>query len=279
MATEEKRIEAVLPLAAQWITMGRVKDIAYPMTSLVLMLMLWEFGARNGAFPPYILPAPSVIAARLVSTFHLLLDEAVVTGLEIILGFGLAIVVGIALAAGIVFVRLIERAVYPWLVVLQVIPKVALGPLFIVWLGFGLFPKVLIAFLLAFFPIMINAIVGLRSVQMESVYLLRSMGANRLDIFLKLQIPNALPAIFASLKVAITLATVGAIVGEFIGANTGLGYVLIAANGIMDTPLMFAALVWISVLALLLYGVVAMLEKVFIHWHVSMRSDFTATVT
>ncbi len=197
----------------------------------ILLCALWEGGARAGVFPPYVLPAPSAIALRLRDTAGTLFHQMLVTAGEIIVGFVLAIVIGVLLAAAIVFVRFVERAIYPWLVVVQVIPKVALGPLLIIWLGFGFFPKALISFLLAFFPIMIDTIIGMRSVERDAIFLLRSMGARNWAIFYYLQLPNALPHIFGSLKVAITLATVGAIVGEFIGADRGLGYVLILANG------------------------------------------------
>lgn len=210
---------------------------------------------------------------RIGATFTTMLGHMVVTAGEIIGGFILAVIVGILLAAAIVFVRFIERAIYPWLVVVQVVPKVALGPLLLIWLGFGFFPKVLISFLLAFFPIMIDTMVGMKSVERDAVFLLKSMGAGDWTIFWRLRLPHALPHIFGSLKVAITLATVGAIVGEFIGADKGLGYVLIFANGSMDTTLMFTALTWISVLSLVFYALVAWTEKVALRWHVSQRGE------
>ena len=210
---------------------------------------------------------------RIGATLTTMLGHMVVTAGEIIGGFILAVIVGILLAAAIVFVRFIERAIYPWLVVVQVVPKVALGPLLLIWLGFGFFPKVLISFLLAFFPIMIDTMVGMKSVERDAVFLLKSMGAGDWTIFWRLRLPHALPHIFGSLKVAITLATVGAIVGEFIGADKGLGYVLIFANGSMDTTLMFTALTWISVLSLVFYALVAWTEKVALRWHVSQRGE------
>jgi NitT/TauT family transport system permease protein len=239
----------------------------------VIVCALWEAGARAGVFPPYVLPAPSAIALRLVGTAGFLFGHMLITAAEIVGGFLLALVVGVLLAAAIVFVPFIERAIYPWLVVIQVIPKVALGPLLIIWLGFGFFPKVLISFLLAFFPIMIDTMIGMKSVERDAVFLLRSMGARDWNIFWRLRLPNALPHLFGSLKVAITLATVGAIVGEFIGADRGLGYILIFANGGMDTTLMFAALVWISVLALAFYAAVAWAEHACLRWHVSHRRE------
>jgi NitT/TauT family transport system permease protein len=239
----------------------------------VVVCALWEAGARAGIYPPYILPAPSAIVARIGGTMGIMLGHLVVTAGEIVGGFILAVVVGVLLAGAIVFVRFIERAIYPWLVVVQVIPKVALGPLLLVWLGFGFFPKVLISFLLAFFPIMIDTIVGMKSVERDAVFLLKSMGAGDWAIFWRLRLPHALPHIFGSLKVAITLATVGAIVGEFIGADKGLGYVLIFANGSMDTTLMFTALAWISALSLVFYAMVAWTEKIALRWHVSQRGE------
>jgi NitT/TauT family transport system permease protein len=239
----------------------------------VLVCAAWEGGARGALFPPYILPPPSAIVTRIGGTFTTMVGHMIVTAGEIIGGFILAVIVGILLAAAIVFVRFIERAIYPWLVVVQVIPKVALGPLLLIWLGFGFFPKVLISFLLAFFPIMIDTMVGMKSVERDAVFLLKSMGARDWAIFWRLRLPHALPHIFGSLKVAITLATVGAIVGEFIGADKGLGYVLIFANGNLDTTLMFTALAWISLLSLAFYAIVAWTEKIALRWHVSQRGE------
>jgi len=247
---------------------ARLRDAAL---IFVVVFALWELGARAGVFPAYVLPAPSAILARLVGTAGLLWTHMLVTAAEIAVGFVLALVIGVMLAAAITFIPFVERAIYPWLVVIQVIPKVALGPLLIIWLGFGFFPKVLISFLLAFFPIMIDTMVGMKSVERDAIFLMQSMGATNRSIFWQLRLPHALPHLFGSLKVAITLATVGAIVGEFIGADRGLGYILIFANGGMDTTLMFAALVWISALALAYYALVAWAERFFLRWHVSQR--------
>jgi NitT/TauT family transport system permease protein len=252
---------------------GYFARLAWPGSTLLVGLILWEVSTRSGLIPPFILPAPTAIAERLKDSGWLLAPHVFVTATEIVLGFLLAVVGGIALAIATVYLPPFERALYPWIVASQAIPKVAIGPLFVMWLGFGLVPKVLIAFLIAFFPIMIDTVVGLRSVEPESVFLLRSMGARRWKTFVYLNLPNALPNIFAGMKVAITLATVGAIVGEFIGANEGLGYILIFANGTIDTTLIFAALVLISVLAILCYWIVGLIEDFFIWWHVSKRSQ------
>jgi NitT/TauT family transport system permease protein len=245
--------------------------IAAPIITSLALLVLWELAAIFGLVPPYILPAPSAILLRIGDTWPALTYHSVVTGVEIVLGFVLAVVVGGALAIVIVYYPPFEATVAPWIVVSQVIPKVALGPLFVIWLGFGLLPKVVIAFLIAFFPILIDTVVGLRSVERDSIFLLQAMGANRWKIFRYLLLPNALPNVFAGMKVAITLATVGAIVGEFVGANEGLGYVILFANGTMDTSLLFSALVVLSLLAFVLYAVIGILQNIFVRWHVSQR--------
>jgi NitT/TauT family transport system permease protein len=250
-----------------------VARLVYPVLVLIIVVLLWQWGADRSLFPAYILPAPSTIALRVVATAPLLLGHAIVSAVEILCGFILAIVFGVLLAWLLAHVRVFEQAFYPWIVFVQVLPKVALGPLLVVWLGIGFLPKALVSFLLAFFPIMIDTLAGLKSVQRDHVFLLRSMGASPWKKFMLFQLPHALPYIFASLKVAITLAVVGAIVGEFIGADNGLGYVLISATGTMDTVLLFVALVWISVLSLLLYATVSLFERIFVSWHAAARHD------
>jgi len=250
-----------------------VARIVYPVLVFVALVLLWQWGAERSLFPAYILPAPSTIALRVTATAPIMLGHATITTAEILSGFVLAIVFGVFLAWMLAYVRVFEQAFYPWLVFIQVLPKVALGPLLVVWLGVGFLPKALVSFLLAFFPIMIDTLVGLKSIQRDYVYLLQSMGANRLRRFVLFQLPFALPHIFASLKVAITLAVVGAIVGEFIGADKGLGYVLIVATGSLDTVLIFVALVWISLLSLLLYSLVCLFERIFVSWHAAARHD------
>jgi NitT/TauT family transport system permease protein len=251
-----------------------VPRIVYPILVFVVVGSFWQLGAERSLFPAYILPAPSIIALRLSSTTSLMVWHALVTTEEILCGFILAIVVGVCLAWMLAYVRVFEQAFYPWLVFVQVLPKVALGPLLVVWLGVGFLPKVLVSFLLAFFPIMIDTLVGLKSVQRDYVFLLRSMGARPLKRFWYFQLPNALPHIFGSLKVAITLSAVGAIVGEFVGADKGLGYVLIVSTGSLDTVLLFVALVWISILTLVLYGFVCLFERIFVSWHTSLRHNY-----
>lgn len=242
--------------------------------SFAVLILLWQLASQAGWLPVYVVPPPGAVWSKILETLPMMTMHAGITVLEIVLGFILATIGAILFAVAVVFFKFLDRLAYPWLLVMQVIPKVALGPLLVLWLGFGYFPKVLLAFLLAFFPIMIATIIGLRSLDGNSINLMRSMGAGRWKIFWYMQLPTALPQLFGSLKVAITLAVVGALVGEFVGANEGLGYVLVVANGNMDTALLFTSLLWISVIAMALYGLLSYVERASVSWHVSFRNQF-----
>jgi len=192
-------------------------------------------------------------------------------------GFGLSILFGIPMALLIAYSRTIESFVYPLLVFSQSVPKIAVAPLFVVWFGFGIIPKVIAAFLLGFFPIVVSTVMGFKSVEPEMIDLARSMKASRLQTFMRISLPQAMPAIFSGLKVSVTLAVVGAVVGEFVGSNSGIGYVLQIANGNFDLPLMFAALVVLSMIGVVLFVAIDLLERVMIPWHASQRPDVHAT--
>ena len=187
--------------------------------------------------------------------------HALVTSGEVLLGFLLSVAVGVPLAFGIAGSRVFERAVYPLLVASQAIPKVAIAPLLIVWFGFGTTPKVIVAFLIAFFPVVIDTVVGLRAIEPEMLHLAHSMGATRWQTFVKIRLPRALPSIFGGLKVAITLAVVGAIVGEFVASDRGLGHVLMIASGEMNSRLLFAAILVLTLLGVAFFVIIERLER------------------
>jgi NitT/TauT family transport system permease protein len=235
------------------------------------IIAVWEIGVRVGKVPAYLLPPPSAVAERLIRDYRSIALHTWTTAAEVLIGFALSIVVSIPLAALLAQFRPVERALYPVLVASQTIPKVAIAPLIVVWFGFGLTPKILIAFLICFFPIVIDALIGFRSTPREVIWLARSMGASRWKIFVHFQVPAALPNIFAGVKVASTLAVVGAVVGEFVAADRGLGYQLIVANGTLDVGLAFAVLVMLSVMGILLFAVVDLAERWALPWHVSQR--------
>jgi NitT/TauT family transport system permease protein len=240
---------------------ARISAVIYPVLTVVGTLVAWDVATRAFGIPAYLLPAPSRIAVSLVENVALILKHGWVTTIEIVLGFLLSIVVGVPLALAIFMWPAFSRSVLPLLVSSQAMPKVAVAPLFLVWFGFGLLPKVLIAFLIAFFPIVIGTAVGLASIEQEKIHLARSMGLGAAATFFKIRLPSALPSVFGGLKISITLAVVGAVVGEFVGGDAGLGYLLMVANGNIDTPLLFAGLVALTVQGVVLFFLVELVER------------------
>jgi NitT/TauT family transport system permease protein len=247
---------------------ARMSALLSPMGFIIVVFVLWEAGTRLFNIPVFLLPAPSAVIASMHANMGLLLANAWVTTVEIVLGFVLSIVVGIPLALMIFLWPPFSRTLMPLLVSSQAVPKVAIAPLLLVWFGFGLLPKVVIAFLIAFFPVVINTAVGLAAIEPEKIYLARSMGFGAAATFFKIRLPNALPAIFGGLKISITLAVVGAVVGEFVGGDAGLGYLLMVANGSMDTQLLFAGIVWLTILGVAMYLLVELAERIAIPRHI-----------
>lgn len=249
-----------------------IPGFVYSTAAVAVLLIAWEAFVAIGAVSPLLLPAPSQIFLSLIKNFSLILSMSIVTVAEFLLGFGLAIIIGLPLGALVVYSRVARLTVYPLLVAFQSIPKPAVAPIMIVWIGTGLASKAMIAFAIAFFPIVIDTAIGLRSAQIEIIHLVRSMGANALQIFRYVRFPNALPAIFGGLKIASTLAVVGAIVGEFVSADKGLGYLVLVANGDLDTRLVFACVFMLTLLGLAFYFTIEGLERVLLRWHISAQS-------
>ncbi|MCU0804238.1 MAG: ABC transporter permease [Burkholderiales bacterium] len=248
-----------------------------PIWLIVVLLVLWDLAIRLFKIPPYLIPAPQKVVEALQNEWPRLVKESTVTTWATLGGFGLSILFGIPMALLIAYSRTVESFVYPLLVFSQSVPKIAIAPLFVVWFGFGIIPKVIAAFLLGFFPIVVSTVMGFKSVEPEMIDLARSMKASRLQTFMRISLPHAMPAIFSGLKVSVTLAVVGAVVGEFVGSNSGIGYVLQIANGNFDLPLMFAALVVLSMIGVVLFVAIDLLERVMIPWHASQRGDVHAT--
>jgi len=239
----------------------RRAELIYPVLVAAALLLLWEAVSRFFGVPEYLFPTPSAIIATTVNNWALLLTETWITTVEILLGYFASILIGVPLALAIFHWPVFAKSIYPLLISTQAMPKVAVAPLLVVWFGFGLMPKVLIAFLIAFFPIVINTVVGLSSLEREKIHLAQSMGLSRFDTFRLIRLPHALPSLFAGLKISITLAVVGAVVGEFVGGDGGLGYQLMVANGAMDTPLLFAGIVVLTLLGLVLFWMVEAAER------------------
>jgi NitT/TauT family transport system permease protein len=237
-----------------------------PMITFILVLILWEFLVDFLKIPIYIMAPPSIFLRRVVEDWSLLADHMTRTAYEVFVGFTLATVISIPLGFIIASSKFLERTLYPIIVFIQLTPKIAIAPLFIVWFGFGIFPKVLITFLLCFFPTLVASLTGFESLDERVLYLTRSMGASRWQTFRYVRIPSAMPYIFAGLKVSIVFASTGAIVGEFVGANKGLGYLLLRGTSYLDTSLIFAVLVVLAIMGLAFSYSVQFLERIAMPW-------------
>ena len=248
--------------------LGSTSRDLLPLLVVLALLALWEVAVRGLNVAEYVLPTPSRVASEMYAERSLLLEHTWITFYESVLGLLLSVLVGLPLAILIVYSRTFERTVYPLIVSSQTIPKVAIAPLLVFWFGLGVTPKVLVAFSIAFFPLVVSSVVGLASAPREMIYLARSMGASTIQTFAKIRFPHALPSIFAGLKVAATLCVVGAIVGEFVGSSGGLGYVVLVAQGVLDARLIFAAIVMMSLIGLVLFYAVVLLERLVVRWHV-----------
>jgi NitT/TauT family transport system permease protein len=245
----------------------------YALLSFIVLFALWELATHVFKVPTYLLPPPSLIYTEFMQRWPRVLEHAWITGQEIVAGFLLAVVVSIPLALITAYSRAIEVTLYPLIVFLQIVPKIAIAPLFIIWFGFGFTPKLLLVFLLSFFPIVVSSIAAFKSIDQEIMELARSTGAGGWMIFRKIRLPHALPGIFTGLKVAAALSSTAAVVAEFVASDRGLGYLLLIYNGDLETPMVFATIIVLSIIGLLVYYAVELIERLVIPWHVSIRSQ------
>ena len=249
-----------------------------PAILLLLVFAVWWFVADRELMANYLVPRPSQVWEKFTTDFGYFAKHSGVTLYETVVGFILASLLGLGTAVLIVYSPTAEKTLYPIVLFAQVIPKVAIAPLLIAWFGAGAqSPKIILAVLIAFFPVVISGVTGLRSVDPELLDLSATMGASRWQTFRKIRFPNALPHLMAGEKVAVTLAVVGAVVGEFVGAGEGLGYVLLVANGNLDSPTLFAALILMSVIGIVLFILIEMAEALLVPWHASRRAQAPLT--
>lgn len=244
----------------------KTASIVLPMSATVLLFILWELAVQILKIPAYNLPAPSAIMQAAVDKQQALIENSAQTLFTTLGGFVLAIVAGVVLGFLIGYSRIAYVVLYPILVGFNTVPKVALVPLFALWFGIGTVPAILTAFLLAFFPIAVNVALGLDTVEPEMKDVMRSLGATQVEVFQKVGFPHTLPYIFASLKVAISLAFVGAVISETVASNRGIGYLIVSASSNFDVPLGFAGLMVLAVMGTVLYGFFAVIEKYVIYW-------------
>jgi NitT/TauT family transport system permease protein len=263
------------PPSTRWLG-ERASNLLAPVIAVVAVLVAWAAIVGIFAIPDYLLPAPQDVAARIVKEWPLLWKHGAYTLVSVLTGFAASIAIGVPIAFGIVLSRAMERVAMPFLVMSQTIPKVAIAPILVVWLGFGILPKIAIVFLISFFPIVVSTVVGLKSVETDMIDLVRSMGARTAKIMLRVRGPSALPQMFAGFKIAVCLAVVGAIVGEFVGSDRGLGYLLLTSTGSLDGTLVWSALFVLIAMGMILFAIVSKLERLTIPWHVSVRAEDAA---
>ena len=247
--TDRRRLEKVVP----WVV-------------TLVALAVWELATFAFSIPKFILPSPSVIADSLALRYAEIGYHAGWTLLTTLIGFGLAVAGGMLLGIAIGASRVVYSGLYPLLIAFNSIPKVAIVPVLVIWFGIGEIPAIITAFMLAFFPILVNVATGLATIEPELEDVLRSLGARKSDILWKVGIPGALPYFFASLKIAITLALVGSVVSETIAANAGIGFLMISASSRFDVALVFAGLVVVAIMGVAIYAVFARLERRFTGW-------------
>lgn len=245
-----------------------ISRFLYPLAGTLIIILVWHYYVVFFHVPVVVLPTPMQVLQAMIQEWKVLLEEGWITALECIYGFALAMAIGIPIAVIMTYSRIANQMFYPLLVASQSIPKVAVAPILLVWFGTGIKSKLAMAFVIAFFPVVVDTATGLRSTSPELIELARSLQCTRLQTFFKIQLPSALPSIFSGAKIAVTLSVIGAVIGEFMGSNEGLGNLLLTANSQLNSPLVWASLTVLSVLGVILYGLVVAAEKLLMPWAV-----------
>ena len=240
-------------------------------TSIIVFFVMWEVVVDLTHVPRYILPPPSAVYRQLARNLPVIWKHTRATGEEAVVGYAIAVGISVPLAMLVAFSTFLQRTFYQFALALEMVPKIAFAPVLVVWFGFGFMPKMLVVFMVCFFPILLNGIHAFRSLSPELVSFSRSTGAHPLTVFRRVRFPAALPQIFISLKGAATAAIVGAIISEWIGGDSGLGYYLQVANGDLKTDLSLAIIMVLAALGLIFFGLVTLAERKLIPWHVSQR--------
>ncbi|WP_153127078.1 ABC transporter permease [Peribacillus tepidiphilus] len=239
-----------------------MKDYSLFLLVVVFLISIWEWIVRKGFIPSFILPSPTAIWKSLLDNQELLLEVHLpATLIEVLIGFGLSVIGGILLGVAMHFSRSLEKVLYPFLVISQTIPLIALSPIFIMWFGYSIWSKIAVIILTAFFPIVISTYDGLKLGGAEYRELLLTMGANRWDLFKKIQVPMALPSFLSGLKMSVVYCVVGATIGEWLGASEGLGYFSRRMSGNLQADAVFAAIFLLSLLGIMLFLLIGLLEK------------------
>lgn len=245
---------------------ARTKDVAAPILLMSLILLAWEGLVRLFDVPTYVLPAPSEILEQIYLERVMIFGHLQVTLFEIVAGYALACALGFALSVAIVYSKAFRRGVLPLIVAAQTIPVIAIAPILVIWFGYNDVPRIIITALVAFFPLTVSFVTGLEALEPELINFFRSLNANGLQIFLKLRLPAALPNIFAGLKVATTLAVIGATISEWVGASAGLGYLMAQDTQQINTARVFASLVVLGTVGIAFFGLIGLIQRLCMPW-------------
>lgn len=237
-----------------------------PFVILITLIVMWESIARLFKVPDYLLPSPLAIGKSIVKSSDILYRHTQATFVEVLIGFAVAFTVGFILSVGISHSNLLRKVFLPMLIASQTVPVIVIAPLLVIWFGYGMLPKIIAIVIICFFPIVINTTKGLGDVDSDIIKLMQSFGANKKQLFTKVKLPNALPSMFAGIKIAVTLSVIGAVIAEWMGADEGLGYLIQVANAQLDTKLTFSAIAILILIGLMLYGTVAIVERKLIPW-------------
>jgi len=252
-------------------TFKRMRSVTDVVLAFIGIIVIWEYGTGFAGIAEYILPVPSVIALKFWKTLSIQVYHLGITAATTVTGLALSLVIGVLLALSVIYIKPVKAIILPVLAAFNSIPKIAVAPLFVIWFGLGVESKVFLAFVLGLFPVFVNSVTGLGEIEPDILDLARLAGGTELRIFRKVRLMNAVPYIIDAVKVALPLALVGSIVGEFIGGNIGVGYLILSGQFNLDTPLVFACLLSITLFTTIAIGVVVLLERILLKWRPSRR--------
>jgi len=233
----------------------------FPLVVICFLLMIWELALQLSQIPKWLLPAPSQILKELYVEREMISSHALVTLYEILAGFSIAIIGGVILALSIAYSRLVERSLYPFVIASQTVPIIAIAPLLLIWIGYGILPKIIVVALVAFFPIVVNMVDGLKNLDDDMVSMIRTFGASKWQIFCKIQIPSSLPSLFSGIKIAAAVSVIGAVIGEWVGSSQGLGYLMTRSIPQFETERVFASIFILSLMGIMLFLLVFLVER------------------
>ena len=247
--------------------MAKLRPWVAPVAILLGVVVLWELWVQVWDIPKWQLPSPSEIGRELAASRGLLLEHTLVTLEEIVLGFIAALTSGLVLATAIAYSRLLERSIYPIVIASQTVPIIAIAPLLLIWVGYGIAPKVIVVALICFYPIAVNTVDGLKAVDPDMVNMMKTLGASRWQVFTKLQMPTAMPYMFSGIKVGISVSVIAAVIGEWVGASAGLGYLITYSQPLFLTARVFAAIVVLSAMGISLFVLASVVERMMLPWY------------